>query len=48
MSDVQARYAESLMNTFGPPKLVLTRGEGALRLGRRRQRATSTCSAASR
>ena len=28
MSDVQARYAESMMNTFGPPKLVLTRGEG--------------------
>ena len=24
----QARYAESLMNAFGPPKLVLTRGEG--------------------
>ena len=23
------RYSESLMNTFGPPKLVLTRGEGA-------------------
>jgi acetylornithine aminotransferase len=23
------RYAEALMNTFGPPKLVLTRGEGA-------------------
>jgi acetylornithine/N-succinyldiaminopimelate aminotransferase len=28
MSDVQARYAESMMNTFGPPKLVLTKGEG--------------------
>ncbi len=28
MSDLQARYAESMMNTFGPPKLVLTRGEG--------------------
>jgi acetylornithine/N-succinyldiaminopimelate aminotransferase len=28
MSDVQARYAQSMMNTFGPPKLVLTRGEG--------------------
>ena len=28
MSDVQARYAASMMNTFGPPKLVLTRGEG--------------------
>ena len=23
------RYAASLMNTFGPPKLVLARGEGA-------------------
>ena len=23
------RYAGALMNTFGPPKLVLTRGEGA-------------------
>ena len=29
MTDLQARYAASLMNTFGPPKLVLTRGEGA-------------------
>ncbi len=28
MTDLKARYAESLMNTFGPPKLVLTRGEG--------------------
>ena len=28
MTDLQARYSESLMNTFGPPKLVLTRGEG--------------------
>jgi len=27
--DVKARYSESLMNTFGPPKLVLTRGDGA-------------------
>ncbi len=27
--DLQARYHESLMNTFGRPKLVLTRGEGA-------------------
>ena len=26
--DLQARYAESLMNAFGPPKLVLTNGEG--------------------
>ncbi|NUR09380.1 MAG: acetylornithine transaminase [Nocardioidaceae bacterium] len=25
---VQQRYAASLMNTFGPPKLVLARGEG--------------------
>ena len=25
---VQTRYAQSLMNTFGPPKLVLARGEG--------------------
>jgi acetylornithine/N-succinyldiaminopimelate aminotransferase len=24
-----ARYAQSLMNTFGPPKLILARGEGA-------------------
>ncbi len=28
MNDVQERYADSMMNTFGPPKLVLTRGEG--------------------
>ncbi len=27
--DYQERYAASLMNTFGPPKLVLVRGEGA-------------------
>lgn len=26
---LQHRYAASLMNTFGPPKLVLTKGEGA-------------------
>ena len=25
----QDRYAAALMNTFGPPQLVLTRGEGA-------------------
>ena len=25
----QERYGAALMNTFGPPKLVLTRGEGA-------------------
>jgi acetylornithine aminotransferase len=25
---VQERYADALMNTFGPPKLVLSRGEG--------------------
>ena len=34
----QERYTDALMNTFGPPQLVLVRGEGALRLGRRRQR----------
>ncbi len=28
-SDWTERYAGALMNTFGPPKLVLTRGEGA-------------------
>ena len=27
---VKERYSRSLMNTFGPPKLVLTRGEGAV------------------
>jgi acetylornithine/N-succinyldiaminopimelate aminotransferase len=27
--DYQQRYAASLMNTFGPPKRVLVRGEGA-------------------
>ena len=26
---LQERYADALMNTFGPPRLVLTRGEGA-------------------
>ena len=26
----QERYAASLMNAFGPPKLVLTRGHGAI------------------
>ncbi|MEP7088872.1 MAG: acetylornithine transaminase [Nocardioidaceae bacterium] len=26
--ELQERYADSLMNTFGPPKLVLTRGAG--------------------
>ncbi len=26
---VEDRYAHAVMNTFGPPKLVLTRGEGA-------------------
>ncbi len=25
---LQERYARSLMNTFGPPRLVLTKGEG--------------------
>ncbi|GAA1809895.1 acetylornithine transaminase [Nocardioides hankookensis] len=29
MSDYAERYAASVMNTFGPPKLVLARGEGA-------------------
>jgi acetylornithine/N-succinyldiaminopimelate aminotransferase len=29
VSTYQERYAASLMNTFGPPRLVLTRGEGA-------------------
>ena len=29
MTDLHKRYSESLMNAFGPPKLVLTRGEGA-------------------
>ena len=29
MTDLHERYADALMNTFGPPKLVLTRGEGA-------------------
>jgi len=29
VSDYQERYAHALMNTFGPPKLVLTRGRGA-------------------
>lgn len=29
MSSYQDRYAASVMNTFGPPALVLTRGEGA-------------------
>jgi acetylornithine/N-succinyldiaminopimelate aminotransferase len=29
VSDVQERYAGAVMNTFGPPRLVLTRGEGS-------------------
>jgi acetylornithine aminotransferase len=29
MTTLHERYAASLMNTFGPPKLVLVRGEGA-------------------
>ncbi|MDQ6934169.1 MAG: acetylornithine transaminase [Actinomycetota bacterium] len=29
MNDRRSRYAGALMNTFGPPKLVLTRGQGA-------------------
>jgi acetylornithine aminotransferase len=28
-AQVQERYAHALMNTFGPPRLVLARGEGA-------------------
>ena len=28
MTTFQERYAASLMNTFGPPKLTLVRGEG--------------------
>jgi acetylornithine aminotransferase len=28
-SDLRQRYAGAVMNTFGPPRLVLTRGEGA-------------------
>jgi acetylornithine aminotransferase len=28
-TSVQDRYAEALMNTFGPPRLTLVRGEGA-------------------
>ncbi len=28
-ADLQKRYATSMMNTFGPPKMVLQRGEGA-------------------
>jgi acetylornithine/N-succinyldiaminopimelate aminotransferase len=30
VSDLHARYADSVMNTFGPPKLALVRGEGAV------------------
>jgi acetylornithine/N-succinyldiaminopimelate aminotransferase len=29
VSDLKERYAASLMNTFGPPKLTLVKGEGA-------------------
>ena len=29
MSDLQERYPQALMNTFGPPKLALVRGAGA-------------------
>ena len=28
--ELQRRYSSALMNTFGPPKLVLSRGEGAV------------------
>ncbi len=44
--DLQARYAESLMNAFGPPKLVLTKAR-APTSGTTRTRSTSTCSAGS-
>ena len=27
--DLRQRYTGAVMNTFGPPRLVLTRGEGA-------------------
>ena len=37
----------ALMNTFGPPRTGAGPRRGLLRLGRRRQPATSTCSAAS-
>ena len=43
----QSRYAGSLMNAFGPPEAGAHPGRGALRLGRRGTRSTSTCSAAS-
>jgi acetylornithine/N-succinyldiaminopimelate aminotransferase len=29
VSDLQSRYSDAVMNTFGTPRLVLTRGEGA-------------------
>ncbi len=29
-TDLRTRYADALMNTFGPPKLVLVSGEGAV------------------
>ncbi len=29
MSDLQQRYTDALMNTFGPPRLVLTCGAGS-------------------
>ena len=29
MEDLKTRYSHALMNTFGPPKLVLARGQGA-------------------
>jgi acetylornithine/N-succinyldiaminopimelate aminotransferase len=28
MSDIRSRYADAVMNTFGPPRLALVRGEG--------------------
>ena len=42
-----AGYAGALMNTFGPPQAGARPRRGRPRLGRRRQRSTSTCSAAS-
>jgi acetylornithine aminotransferase len=29
MSDTRERYTHSVMNTFGPPRLVLAKGSGA-------------------
>ena len=46
MTSYAERYAASLMNTFGPPKLILVRGEGA-HVWDADGRGTSTCSAGS-